>query len=122
MSTVRGGYLNSRNGLTARTAQAEHVSVNIDSHVDSLIEDLGKLKKVGQAISEEATLQQQMMDNLELAMDRARTAMSVVQKKLDKVYRQSKSNFLLYVMLFALAIFFLVYSYKRTAAFMRWIH
>lgn len=44
--------------------QTEHVSLNMDHHVDLLREDLAKLKQVGMAIQEETTLQQQMLEGL----------------------------------------------------------
>lgn len=52
-----------RDGLSARMQQ-EHVSLNMDHHVDLLREDLAKLKQVGMAIRDESSLQQQMLDNL----------------------------------------------------------
>jgi len=47
------------------------------------------------------------------AMEKAKLMMSKAMTRLNVVYKQSKSNLMLYVVLFAIAIFMLVYVSKK---------
>ncbi len=53
------------------------------------------------------------LDPQQDTMDRAKLALANAQKRLNHAFRQSKSNHLLYLVLFACALFFGVYFLAR---------
>lgn len=54
-------------------------------------------------------------------MEQARASLGQAMRKLRRAYRQSKSNHMLWVTLFALALFFAVYAWNRTYKLLSWI-
>ena len=57
----------------------------------------------------------------EEVLERSRTALKQGIRKLNRAFRQSKSNHLLYLAVFVLAIFFLVYFWSKVYRTIRWI-
>jgi hypothetical protein len=76
---------------------------------------------VSEAIGEENRLTAQVMDSLETAVEQARLSLRKTMKRLGRAYRQSKSNHMLYLVLFALAMFFAVYSWSKLSRLLKWI-
>lgn len=54
-------------------------------------------------------------------METARAGLKQTMKRLSRAYRESKSNHMLYLFLFAIALFFVVYAWNRVLNFLRWI-
>ncbi|KAK2075652.1 hypothetical protein QBZ16_001760 [Prototheca wickerhamii] len=109
-------------GLTSRQPLfghgPDHVQVSIepaldfDEEIEQLREGVGRLKQVSNAIQEENRLTQQVMEGL---------ALRHTSKRLKKALRQSKSNHVLYVFLFAFACLMAVFFFNKLYKFIRWI-
>lgn len=78
-------------------------------------------RQVSQAIQEENRLTGQVMDSLEGAMDQARASLKKTMRRLGRAYEQSRSNHMLYLILFALALFFGLYFWNRLYRLLKWI-
>ncbi|CAG9467568.1 unnamed protein product [Pedinophyceae sp. YPF-701] len=125
-----GGYA-SRNGLTRREPlfgapgtskmQVQEEEVDIEAEIEGLRGQVGQLKEVSKAIREENTLQAKIGAELENALVHAKNMLRRAQRKLDVAYRQSKSNHLLFVVLFAVAVLFLLYFIAKVMSVLRWI-
>lgn len=76
---------------------------------------------MSEAISEENRLTGQVMEGLEAAMDQARASLKKTMKRLGRAYEQSRSNHLLYLVLFALALFFAVFFWNKVRRLLAWI-
>ena len=74
------------------------------------------------AIGEEGKLQKQAAETLSEYMEQAQVALNKGMRRVNKALRQSKSNHLLYLALFCLAIFFLLYCLIRTYKLITWRH
>ena len=61
------------------------------------------------------------MEGLEAAMDQARASLKKTMKRLGRAYEQSRSNHLLYLVLFALALFFAVFFWNKVRRLLAWI-
>ena len=77
--------------------------------------------QVSEAIQEENRLTGQVMDSLEGAMDQARASLKKTMRRLGRAYEQSRSNHMLYLILFALALFFGLYFWNRLYRLLKWI-
>lgn len=130
-----GGGFPSRNALHARSgasssyaADQGQVSINmpdafdIDSEVEGLQGQLGRLKQVARAIGEENVLQSQAANSLEEVLDQAGLAMKKGMRRVNRALQQSKSNHFLYLALFCLAIFFALYLWARIYRFVKKVH
>ncbi|KAL6774348.1 SFT1 [Auxenochlorella protothecoides x Auxenochlorella symbiontica] len=124
------GYA-SRPGLTARQplfgAPSDQVQVSVepsldwDDEIEQLRAGVGRLKQVSSAIQEENTLTKQVMDGLESAMETSRQSLKQASKRLRRAMVQSQSNHVLYVFLFAIAVFFALYFWNKLYKLLRWI-
>lgn len=54
-------------------------------------------------------------------MDKAKMVLGKATRRLNIVYKQSKSNLMLYVVLFAIGLFTVVYVLKKLYRLGRWI-
>ena len=70
--------------------------------------------QMSMAIGEENKLQKQAAETLSEYMEQAEMAMKRGIRRVNKAFRQSKSNHLLYLALFCLAIFFMLMFLVRT--------
>eukprot|EP00951_Prasinocladus_malaysianus_P006056 scaffold42784_cov34-Prasinocladus_malaysianus.AAC.1 len=61
---------------------------------------------MSQQIGEESRINGQIISGLEESMEKARLALKKSMKRMSKAYEQSKSNHLLYLVLFSLATLF----------------
>ena len=66
---------------------------------------------------EEATIRNQLIDNLEASMGQARDALKNNWKMLKKAYKQSSSSHLIFLVLFCLGIFVFVYILAKMGKF-----
>ena len=72
------------------------------------------LMQMSMAIGEENKLQKQAAETLSEYMEQAEMALKRGMRRVNKAFRQSKSNYLLYLALFCLAIFFMLMFLVRT--------
>ena len=75
---------------------------------------LDLLMQMSMAIGEENKLQKQAAETLSDYMEQAEMALKRGMRRVNKAFRQSKSNHLLYLALFCLAIFFMLMFLVRT--------
>ena len=54
-------------------------------------------------------------------MDKARTSLRKTMRRLNRTYEQSKSNHILYLLLFAVGVFILMYSWLKFYRLVKWI-
>lgn len=76
---------------------------------------------MSEAIGEESRLTGQVMEGLEAAMDQARASLRKTMKRLGRAYEQSRSNHMLYLILFALALFFGVFFWNKLRRLLGWV-
>eukprot|EP00775_Hariotina_reticulata_P007904 gene7904-8100_t len=112
-----GGGYTSRGGLSSRPRQ-DHLQISIEkfdyeAQLADLRGDVAKIKQLAYAIDDERKLQGADINLLEENMEKAKLMMSKAMTRLNVVYKQSKSNLMLYVVLFALGIFTVVYILKK---------
>ncbi|KAL4447674.1 hypothetical protein ABPG75_004893 [Micractinium tetrahymenae] len=113
-------------GNTAAPSDQLQISIeagqyDLDSEIDQLRSSVGRLKQVSEAISEENRLTAQVMDGLETAMDQARASLRKTMKRLNRAYADSKSNHMLFLILFAVALFFAVYFWNKVHRLIKWV-
>lgn len=106
------GYA-SRGGLNARGGQ-EQVAIDVgkfdfDSQVDDLRGHVKKLKDLGIAIGEESKQTGELINSLEGTMERAKLTMRRAMGRLNVAYRRAQSNHMLFLLLFAIAMFTALY-------------
>lgn len=124
----------SRPGLSSRQplfgrAHTDQVQINmeagpafdLDSEIDQLRSSVGRLKEVSTAIEEENKLTRQVMEGLDDAMEKARSSLRKTIKRIDRAYRDGKSNHMLYLFVFALTVFFIVYAWNRVYKLFKWL-
>lgn len=119
--------LNARQSLFANNSDQVQVAIeagtgyDLDDEIEELRSSVGRLKQVSTAISEESRLTSQVLETLENAMETAQLTLKVTMKRLNRAYRRSKSNHMVYLLLFALALFFAVYIWNRIYSFLSWV-
>lgn len=92
---------------------------DMDSEVEGLRGQVGRLKQVARAIGEENVLQAQAASSLEEALEQASLAMKKGMRRVNRALQQSKSNHFLYLALFCLAVFFALYLWARVYRFIK---
>jgi predicted RNase H-like nuclease (RuvC/YqgF family) len=94
---------------------------DIDEDIADLHSSVKRLKHVSKAIQEETSLTQQIVETLENSLDMAKLTLKQTMKRLDRVSKKTRSNHVLYVLLFGLALFFCAYFWIKVRNFLRWI-
>ncbi len=54
-------------------------------------------------------------------MEKARTGLRKTMRRLNRTYEQSKSNHILYLLLFAVGVFILMYSWLKFYRLVKWL-
>lgn len=54
-------------------------------------------------------------------METARLTLKKTIKRLDRVARKTKSNHVIYVFLFGLALFMMLYAWSKVHRFLKWL-
>mmetsp|Transcript_5674 Transcript_5674/g.12549 ORF Transcript_5674/g.12549 Transcript_5674/m.12549 type:complete len:130 (+) Transcript_5674:141-530(+) len=115
MSWPGGAGHTSRNGLSARGHAADQVQIHIggkfdfDNEVAGLTEQVGRLKQLTRTIDDERQQQGELINQLEASLDQARLVLRRTMGRLNIAYKQAQSNHLLMLVLFAFALFFVIY-------------
>lgn len=120
-----GSGYTSRGGLSARPRQ-DHVQIsmekfNYDDQVAELRRDVGKIKSLALAIEEERKLQGAEINSLEELMDKAKLKLGQARRRLNVVFKQSRSNLMLYVVLFIIAMIMVVFILNKLRRLGKWI-
>jgi protein transport protein SFT1 len=97
------------------------LAYDVDAEIDQLRSSVGRLKEVSSAIHEENRLTSQVMDSLMGVMETARLTLRQTMKKLDRVARKTRSNHVVYVVLFAFALIMGAYFWSRVSRMLRWL-
>ncbi|PNW79193.1 hypothetical protein CHLRE_09g405600v5 [Chlamydomonas reinhardtii] len=102
----------SRGGLSSR--QQDQVTINVgkfdfDSEVEGLRGHVKKIKQLSLAIEDERKEQGEIINSLEDTMERAKLVMRRAMGRLNIAARQARSNHMLYLVLFAVAMFTVLY-------------
>eukprot|EP00890_Picochlorum_soloecismus_P005608 jgi/Picsp_1/6048/NSC_03402-R1_cell division cycle 5-like protein len=108
--------LSSRQPLFGSSSQThDQLEINMEAGTYDIDEDIAdlhssvkRLKHVSKAIQEETSLTQQIVETLENSLDIAKLTLKQTMKRLDRVAKKTRSNHVLYVLLFGLALFFFV--------------
>ena len=77
--------------------------------------------QVSRAINDEAEKSRQEAASLEEILDNAKIALKRSMRRLNRALEQSKSNHLLYLVLFVLGCFFLIYLWAKVYRFAKWL-
>jgi protein transport protein SFT1 len=93
----------------------------LDDEIEQLRSSVGRLKQVSTAIAEESRLTQQIVDSLEHAIQAAQMNLKATMKRLNRVFKRAKSNHMVYLLVFALAMFFAVFMFNKIHGFLAWI-
>eukprot|EP00884_Botryococcus_braunii_P003123 jgi/Botrbrau1/12811/Bobra.20_1s0002.1 len=128
MSSIRGGGgFPSRQGLNPRNyAQSDQAQVimeigqyDVDTEIEGLRTSVGRLKEMSKAIGEEAQLQKNITEQLAELLDQAQGKLKKSMKRLNRVYRESRSNQWIYLTLFVVAIVVFVVIYRKLVSWVR---
>ena len=79
------------------------------------------MRQVSHAINNEAELSRREAASLEEILENAKVAMRRSMQRLNRALEQSKSNHLLYLILFVLACFLLIYLWAKFYRLMKWL-
>lgn len=94
---------------------------DLDNEITGLRGQMGKLKTMSQQIGEESRIHGELISGLEESMEKARSALKRSMKRMNKACEQSKSNHLLYLVLFSLATLLGLYFFAKIVGTVRWI-
>jgi predicted PurR-regulated permease PerM len=76
---------------------------------------------MSRAIGEESRLQKEQAESLEDLMEKAKVELKRGMRRLSRAFQQSKSNHLLYLVLFCVAVFAFLYVWAKFYRLMKWI-
>ncbi|KAI8465956.1 MAG: Qc-snare protein, SFT1 family [Monoraphidium minutum] len=122
-----GGGYTSRSGLNARPQPSDQLQINIgpqfnyDSQLQDLTDDVKRIKQLAYAIDDERKLHGAEINTLEEYMEKAQAMLKQAGRRLTLVSRQSRSWLLLWVVLFGIALFFIVFMLKKLHRLGRWL-
>ena len=77
--------------------------------------------QMSRAIGEESKLQKEQAESLEDLMEKAKVELKRGMRRLNRAFQQSKSNHLLYLVLFCIAVFAFLYVWAKFYRLMKWI-
>lgn len=119
------GY-KSRGGLTSRPGQEVQIDIHsgreydLDAEIDGLSSQVSRLKQVAGAIHEEQNAQSGILSKMEESMEQARLGLSSTMKRLGRTFQNSKSNHLLYLLLFAVGVMVALWCLTKAYRFVKW--
>ena len=117
-----GPGVGSGGGESVQIAIGGAGSFELDSELESLRGKVSALRGIATAVGEESRITKEHSDALEDALRKAKDAMRNATKRMDKLYREAGgAGLLTQVVLFALAVFLLVYILARIRGAVKWI-
>ena len=124
MANTRGRLNNRQSSLFNQNMQVESMEAGVydaDEDIMDLHASVLKLKNVSKAIREEASITGKILETLESSMDMAKVTLKQTMKRLDRVSKKTRSNHVLYVVLFGVVIFFFVYFWLKVRNLLRFV-
>ena len=124
MANMRGGLNNRQSSLLNQNMQVESMEAgvyDVDEDIMDLHSSVLRLKNVSKAIREEASITGKILETLESSMDMAKVTLKQTMKRLDRVSKKTRSNHVLYVVLFGVLIFFCVFFWLKVRNLLRLI-
>lgn len=126
-SSQRGGSpygaapYRSREGLSTRpVASSDEIQLRIDpmhadldDEISGLRRQVRQLRNVAQEIESEATFQNDFLNQLQMTLIQAQSGLNRNMKRLNRSIIQHGSSHIVHVVVFALAIFSLVYFWTK---------
>jgi hypothetical protein len=76
---------------------------------------------MSRAIGEESRQQRDLAESLEDLLERGRTELKRGMRRLNRAFQQSKSNHLLYLVIFCIAVFVFLYLWAKMFRLLRWL-
>eukprot|EP00191_Tetraselmis_sp_GSL018_P009026 CAMPEP_0177612308 /NCGR_PEP_ID=MMETSP0419_2-20121207/21130_1 /TAXON_ID=582737 /ORGANISM="Tetraselmis sp., Strain GSL018" /LENGTH=78 /DNA_ID=CAMNT_0019108445 /DNA_START=469 /DNA_END=701 /DNA_ORIENTATION=- len=76
---------------------------------------------MSEEIGESSRQNSQIMAGLEETLEQAKLALRRSMKRMNRAYQQSKSNHLLYLVLFSLGTLLGLYFFARVVSTLRWL-
>jgi len=95
--------------------------LNVDEEVSGMREQMARLKVMSQDIGEASRVNGELLAGLEETMEKAKLALKRSMKRMNKAYEQSKSNHLLYLVLFSFGTLFGLYFFAKVVGTIRWL-
>ena len=120
----RGRLNNRQSSLSNQNMQLESMEAgvyDVDEDIMDLHSSVLKLKNVSKAIQEETSITGKILETLESSMDMAKVTLKQTLKRLDRVSKKTRSNHVLYVVLFGVLIFFCVFFWLKVRNLLRLI-
>ena len=111
-------------GNSAHTMQVESMEAgvyDVDEDIMDLHASVRRLKHVSKAIQEETTVTGKILEALSSSMESASLTLKQTMKRLDRVSRKTRSNHVLYVVVFGVAIFFAVFFWIKVRNFLKFV-
>ena len=115
---------NRQSSLFNQNMQVESMEAgvyDVDEDIMDLHSSVLKLKNVSKAIQEETTITGRILETLESSMDMAKLTLKQTMKRLDRVSKKTRSNHVLFVVLFGILIFFMVFFWIKVRNFLRFV-
>lgn len=94
---------------------------DVDEDIMDLHSSVLKLKSVSKAIQEESSITGKILETLESSMDIAKVTLKQTMKRLDRVSKKTRSNHVLFVVLFGVVIFFCVFLWLKVRNLLRFV-
>ncbi|KAG9445449.1 hypothetical protein H6P81_016789 [Aristolochia fimbriata] len=115
------GPLRSREGISSRPAavsdeiqlRIDPIHSDLDDEITGLHQKIRQLKGVAQEIEVEAKFQNEFLNQLQMTLIKAQSAVKNNMRRLNKSIIQRGSNHVMHVILFALLCFFAVYFWSK---------
>ena len=85
------------------------------------LDEVPAFLQMSRAIGEESRLQRVQTEGLEELFERAKTEMKRGMRRLNRAFQQSKSNHLLYLAIFCIAVFVFLYVWAKMFRLLRWV-
>lgn len=112
-------------GLAARAAGPDAISIAVGGDVDAEVEDLragvGRLKALSLAVGDEARTNAGLAEALEATLDEARAALRAGAKRLERAFRRGRSHHMLLLVVFCFAVACVLYVAAKVRGVARWV-
>ena len=114
---------NRQSSLFNQNMQVESMEAgyDVDDDITDLHSSVLRLKNVSKLIQEETTITGKILESLESSMDVAKVTLKQTMKKLDRVSKLTRSNHVLFVVLFGVIVFFAVLFWLKVRSFLRFV-
>lgn len=123
-ASARNSGYRSRGGLSSRPGQDVQIGVqpdyDLDAEIGGLSSQVSRLKQVAEGIHDEQNAQSGILSSMEESMEQARLGLSSTMKRLGRTFENSKSNHLLYLLLFAVGVMVAFWCLTKAYRFVKW--